>query len=566
MSAYLTFQSLPLHIAEKIFDYMFCNLTRCSPFWHNKIENKHTLAALYEISQRWRNIVLRYFYNLIKLTLSKKKLSHYWRFLDILKPIEDNKTNSLLYVENVWIRIGRSYLHDTNSGIQLLADIWPSSYIFPSARRVLIEYGDDYQGNTTNSAEVEDKVISAIIQQIFSQMPKLQEVYIDCSTKFNCKSDVEYQSVIGSSMDRILMMALSKVKKLHVTNASLWSAHIPSYTNLNAGLTYLEFGDSCNSDICSHIIKRNATTLNTLVSCFYMKQIDQYLLFDEGGNAIAYSRLEALELKHNPDDVVIYRHKVDEAVVPFPVLKRLFWEGLYPFEDDTLFRGNGNTLTYLSMEADKSFRQVAQKYKIFYKGSHPNLQHITSICNSSEYDSEEPNIDTQLYMQSTLDLVSPTTQVLNLLSLDDMQIFLRAIPGYPHMTSIRVLKIYPIGLRLIEAIVLLKSLPTLSYLCSNLKGLGTGIDAVNCSSLPEHLCSLYYPLSDNLNIFCVSSPMDYNEQFLLPAILLAILCPRLNFISSYLQPMGKYFKERKYMFSTEPYKKYAERVQHLFRG
>ncbi|KAI9501156.1 hypothetical protein BX070DRAFT_228424 [Coemansia spiralis] len=46
--------------------------------------------------------------------------------------------SNLNYVENVWIVIGRSQLHEADLGLQQFDGMCPSSCIFPTARRIKI--------------------------------------------------------------------------------------------------------------------------------------------------------------------------------------------------------------------------------------------------------------------------------------------------------------------------------------------------------------------------------------------------------------------------------------------
>ncbi|KAJ2620395.1 hypothetical protein GGI26_005037 [Coemansia sp. RSA 1358] len=144
--------------------------------------------------------------------------------------------------------------------------------------------------------------------------------------------------------------------------------------------------------------------------------------------------------------------------------------------------------------------KIAQQHNIFHKASHPALRHITSIRHRDYYTREY--VESQLYLQFTLGLVSTTTQTLELNRQGDIPIFLSAIPEYPRMENIQVLRIFRVNLTLSEIINLVKLLPMLAYLESGFKGLGEEIEKIDYDDLPEHLYSLYYPLSRvNIRIF-----------------------------------------------------------------
>ncbi|KAI9505373.1 hypothetical protein BX070DRAFT_250299 [Coemansia spiralis] len=343
----------------------------------------------------------------------------YLDFPDEHESIRISRSKSLPYIGDIWLEFNRVYLYEPKEKLQQLAGTWANSYYFPSVRRVIIEYGQTWDPG------------------------------------------------------KILITTLPKVKKLHVAGIGHWDTHVPSYTNVSVGLTYLNFSHYCSSDLCSHIIKQNAATLNTLMVHLLVREVAQHLIFDEDGSVVTYPRLEILELTCIQYDVILYSHKVDKTVVPFPSLKRLCWKILYSFEDNTLFRENNNTLTYLSIEVDEKFRQVAQNYKIFYQGSHPNLRHIISKRTLIEYAYEyvdvsaELKIDIQSFVHFTLDLAS-SAKTFDIHSLKFMQELLPAIPEYLQMTNIQILKIPRARLTLSGAIHLLGLLPKLTYLESGL--------------------------------------------------------------------------------------------------
>ncbi|KAI9503075.1 hypothetical protein BX070DRAFT_224686 [Coemansia spiralis] len=565
MQAYFKFQTLPLHIAEQIFNYIFVYPDSRIFFNGYDAGNTQTLSALYNTSQLWRTIALQYSCNLIKLTLSAEKGECSREFPSGYTPIEDKFINSLKYVEDVWIEINRLCLCDIHSGLQLLNCAWPGSNIFPSARRVKIEYYDDEcEYDDSNSVEADHGTVFAILKQTFIQMPKLEEAYIDYIVRFGATEDYKPESAIAHRIDSILTMTIPKVKKLNINGIGLWAAKSPLCMYENAGLAYLELHSGYNEDILQHIVKRNAATLNALIFYFHLCDVAQDLLFDDEDRAVTYPRLEKLVLQCHLSGIGMIKQNIDKSVVPFPALKRLCWYGIYPFVDDTLFRKNSNTLTHLTMEANKEFIQIAQQHNIFHKASHPALRHITSIRHRDYYTREY--VESQLYLQFTLGLVSTTTQTLELNRQGDIPIFLSAIPEYPRMENIQVLRIFRVNLTLSEIINLVKLLPMLAYLESGFKGLGEEIEKIDYDDLPEHLYSLYYPLSVHFKRLCASVHIEHYKHFAVSAILLAIICPRFIFIPTDEIELAEYFEQLDFIISTKPFSNYAEQVQHLFKS
>ncbi|KAJ2523699.1 hypothetical protein GGI11_001328 [Coemansia sp. RSA 2049] len=101
------------------------------------------------------------------------------------------------------------------------------------------------------------------------------------------------------------------------------------------------------------------------------------LFMDNENKLIVYPRLKKFHFIYGcePDDTKKLR--VDQAIAPFPVLKHLIWEGFYVFEDDTIFRGNSNTLEYLNIGIDASLFEILKKHRVFGPGKYLNLQHVS---------------------------------------------------------------------------------------------------------------------------------------------------------------------------------------------
>ncbi|KAJ2549028.1 hypothetical protein EV175_004601, partial [Coemansia sp. RSA 1933] len=57
-------------------------------------------------------------------------------------------------------------------------------------------------------------------------------------------------------------------------------------------------------------------------------------------------------------------------------LRQLTWSATYIFTDDTLFRGNSDSLEYLDIRLDITLLNVLQKYQVFSSGRYSQLSHI----------------------------------------------------------------------------------------------------------------------------------------------------------------------------------------------
>ncbi|KAJ2813459.1 hypothetical protein H4S07_000670 [Coemansia furcata] len=137
------------------------------------------------------------------------------------------------------------------------------------------------------------------------------------------------------------------------------------------------------------VVRQNAMTLEALVLKFFQAGDVSGLVIDEYGEYVAYPRLHKLEIRQipawrrvcrtkQPWHYRVLRDKVPRPVfpgaVPFPVLGHLYMGIDYPFKDDTVFRGNADTLMYLDVKLYPSLADVISKYEVFTAASHPRLQ------------------------------------------------------------------------------------------------------------------------------------------------------------------------------------------------
>ncbi|KAJ1904702.1 hypothetical protein LPJ81_002343 [Coemansia sp. IMI 209127] len=107
------------------------------------------------------------------------------------------------------------------------------------------------------------------------------------------------------------------------------------------------------------LVHSNASTLKSLTV-----RIDEYTDFepfvrDSKGQLIAYALLEELVVASSPEDQPTKRLAFVNEYTPFPKLRRVdFTQTVYPFGDDTLFRGNKATLESASMPLDNKLAGI----------------------------------------------------------------------------------------------------------------------------------------------------------------------------------------------------------------
>ncbi|KAJ2580051.1 hypothetical protein GGH95_002793, partial [Coemansia sp. RSA 1836] len=116
---------------------------------------------------------------------------------------------------------------------------------------------------------------------------------------------------------------------------------------------------------------------------------------DDDGHYIEYPCLATLKLGQHALSSTVLR-PVTGGVILFPSLRQLSIGDLYPFGDDTLFRGNAATLEYLLIMPRRETCDILRRFNVFTPNSHPKLQCVRT-CKQRGYEPDD--------LQPTDDLV-----------------------------------------------------------------------------------------------------------------------------------------------------------------
>ncbi|KAJ2871237.1 hypothetical protein GGH93_004969 [Coemansia aciculifera] len=182
------------------------------------------------------------------------------------------------------------------------------------------------------------------------------------------------------------------------------------------------------------------------------------------GGYVQYPCLQSFKLC-GPQGLGESQRPVFPDAVPFPSLRRLHIGYVYPFGDDTMFRGNAATLDSLILSPSPGTLRILREYRVFTLVSHPSMHYVRVELN---FDSEPNFFGTNTeYMQFVLSIgpSAPVRTVFDRLNNPAMQSILSVLGEY---TSIQVLKLGLLRLSLWEVIALVKSLPLLSDLYTSI--------------------------------------------------------------------------------------------------
>ncbi|KAJ2853688.1 hypothetical protein GGI22_004774, partial [Coemansia erecta] len=228
-------------------------------------------------------------------------------------------------------------------------------------------------------------------------------------------------------------------------------------------------------------------------------RIDEYADFepfirDGKGQLITYAQLEELVVASSPEDQPTKRLTFDKEYTPFPKLRRVdFTQTVYPFGDDTLFRGNKATLESASMPLDNKLAGIlagAQR-----DGASAMLSEHTALYkfeingNVDEVAVDDDEEEAGTYAHAISDNLLPHVTSVSIGDIDLSGIFLDVISKHTRFTRIQVLrlKMYPISIQ--EVLLALNILPLLRIFESGVSELGHMLSHVPEELLPKYMQS-----------------------------------------------------------------------------
>ncbi|KAJ2047733.1 hypothetical protein H4S04_004262 [Coemansia sp. S16] len=289
---------------------------------------------------------------------------------------------------------------------------------------------------------------------------------------------------------------------------------------------------TCNVDYLSvqllPLARLSAQTLEYLdIRSYHGADITGFIRDPGSGEYSEYPRLRTLKIEATKR-YQCYKRLVFDGAMPFPRLRQLYIESLYPFGDYVFFRGNAATLEYLGLSPCRDTVAVLNKHNVFIPVSHPQLQRV-DITRPSDYSSYR-FATAVAYLEFVMS-IAPGASVRQIYKVDsyskDITLALSVLGNY---TCIQVLSLPHATLSLWDAITLIRSLPLLSDLGTGTLGLGELPRDVSMASLPEYVRSNYAPMGKRFRCWhtCYCCENDVTE-IVTVVLLLALACPNFDY-------------------------------------
>ncbi|KAJ2872173.1 hypothetical protein GGH93_004249 [Coemansia aciculifera] len=284
------------------------------------------------------------------------------------------------------------------------------------------------------------------------------------------------------------------------------------------------------------------------------------------GTLAVYSNLKRLALMVN--DVPYTEIWVAiEDLAPFPVLSILDVCGGYPFDDDLLFRGNGDTLKSLRLPFGAIARNVLLRFKVLQRCDSIRMNSIhvgTASVADNDFITQRENVPIKQQMHHIL-------EVTRRLTLSDKTFGMQltdAIYAAPRTSVLQSLVFTNLIFDLGHIIRVIAALPSLVSLTCEVRGLCSNIGEIPTDERPKSLRSAHYPLSENfreLRVPYTAGPTADKtaDKTAIVAMQLAVLCP--NFLYVDLSPKLRNAFSREIAWATCNYsfEPYADSIHRL---
>ncbi|KAJ2487626.1 hypothetical protein IWW37_005166 [Coemansia sp. RSA 2050] len=524
------FQFLPLHVVRLIVNHVALNTRLESDYVHVRSEEYLLLLRpLMWVCSNFRAVAYPlYCSSMIISTVKSLEASFrapiYWpSYLGLGYPWNHLIRDLGIFAEERDIYSGAT--------LEILSQDYGDDCPFPLARKFTLivgSYNDEYLEYLDNRDDVYQANIDALILWVKQMLPKVSEIKVELGSHFDPEDSYDHHcNHLISQLYQLGTRIVYHCESARDMPATLCLDKIRN-------LVFLEFNDklgsSSNSAVSFRLARQHAQTLQSLILAFRRYSDLANLIQNPDGSFVVYPCVHTLKIReHSPD--LKSRRPAFPGAVPFPILRCLTLKLQYPFDGDTLFRGNAATLESLTMNMDSFTVSMLRRLSVFTPTSHPRLWCVNwegqKVLARDSFATSQEEIEFVLS-------IGPGAPVRGISGISSSEGLLSApsLPG--DHSSIRVLSIPSIKLDLWQAISLIKALLFLSDLYAPLPSTGSMPDGITWANISEHVVSTYAPMGKRFRCWhleqCSARIWTRNAQCVL---LLALVCPNFGYVSSH---------------------------------
>ncbi|KAJ2056772.1 hypothetical protein GGI17_006020 [Coemansia sp. S146] len=254
-----------------------------------------------------------------------------------------------------------------------------------------------------------------------------------------------------------------------------------------------------------------------------------------------------------------------EGIAPFPALSKLTISGGYPFDDNTLFRGNRGMLQKFSISFYTIARNALGRSGVFERSGITRVSSIHIVLTSDTY---EPTPSDDLVRKQMHRILEISTimklgcnpiygQMLN-------KRVLNALCAAPSTAILQHLTLFHQRCDIGNVISIIDALPSLVSLTSQICGSAKRIGLIPENEHPSALHERYFPLSNNFRVLRVSSVVNIDIGIVsIVAMQIAVICPNFAYVDLPLEVRKAFRGKATWSSKNGPFKTYGDALRRL---
>ncbi|KAJ2428022.1 hypothetical protein GGF41_001499 [Coemansia sp. RSA 2531] len=546
-------QALPIDVLRSILKWVTLEKGSQLHGYSFQLEN---LKELLTVSSAWRQVALEFLWRQVNFTINDNKGE-----VQLKRPkwVKNNALphNAANFVKEVIVNVSMS---DIVGGVghRLLNNYIGHTKLFPLANKLTLSI-EECMGY-----HVDDKDL-AIANAL--EFAKLLKSIAPASTTIKVIYEKEYLQTVnsnnnfGSSLEEeeVFIMITNvlytgtKQAKLNLLNVDVKN---PSVIDLLPLLSSLWIECEKFPDVGTSLVRKSASTLRHLTVCTCDAN---KLICDTNGEAIVYPNLQELHMYGCVRNSTHSKDMANKSIL-FPLLQAARLYDSYPFHNDVLFRGNTTTLEYLEVGLDYDTIITLNQEDAF--GSKQRI--LRHVVISEDYGNISLSLVPEADMSRFLSNLVGAAKRLTVGEPNLLRACITAVHNGSGFQNIKVLNLRSYSQSLCVILDLLKLLPALVNLRSNICGLGPELEGITFEELPDYIASTYSDTGKNLQVWAITSfTIHGTTQIIDYILLLALACPKLRRIESKSNTTSDYHIQVAKALESGPYSKYATQLNRL---
>ncbi|KAJ2461610.1 hypothetical protein GGF42_000082 [Coemansia sp. RSA 2424] len=473
----------------------------------------------------------------------------------ICPKFNDCSTHHLAKRLDIRIELGCIY---SGMALELLLRVPYKDCIFPVVCTVEFTFSinPDDTGNDVDVSVVQANT-TAFVQRLLQLAPRFRKCHLDDHFDYE-----DFSMVDLGQFSSLARQILVNVDRLKFVLGDEYVGMDLDYEGI-CNLVHIDYASDVDDWPCFQLVQQCALTLQSLKLGSHPHTMgsgldSSKLIRDTNGSCIAYSCLQSLYLDIWNESATSERPSFG-TFVAFPILRHVNIRSQYPFSDDMLFRGNAAMLESLQMLMEADTVMMLKECQVFTRASHPWLQSVAIY-----EDGLIPSLFAIYadFIQFVLSIgPSAAVRVLPPMALEQ---------DTPHMlqllgkhASIQVLSMEGATFTVLDVVALIKLLPLLLDLCLDVPKLDSHLADIPKSQLFEMLIESHTPMGRHVWRLIVRGSQVPLEDLVVFTMLLASLCPNLDFMDVWHNLITHFGRHMKSCTASDPFQKYEQLLQSL---